>query len=260
MGKFIDLTGQTFGKLTVISRAENVIRSSKPAIMWECVCECGNTKNIQSQSLREGKTKSCGCIRHKDISGQVFGYLTAIKYIGIKNKNPLWLCDCPCGNSINATSNHLRSGDTKSCGCYKSEVHGTHGMCNTPEYNTWDGMKQRCSNPNHESFNHYGGRGIKVCDEWVNSFENFIIDMGKKPSANHSIERINNNENYHPSNCKWATHLEQSINKRTSKPIVYNGNPTTINQLSRDTGIAYSTLNHRIRKMAMSPDESVAKH
>lgn len=127
------------------------------------------------------------------------------------------VCKCTCGTITDVTSATLRQGTTKSCGCLQVAMHTSHGMSRTTEYRTWDSMRQRCNNPNFYQYRHYGGRGIEVCHEWQDSFETFYRDMGPKPGASHSIDRINVNGNYEPGNCRWATKKEQSLNRR--KPI-----------------------------------------
>lgn len=134
-------------------------------------------------------------------------------------------CICDCGNQWEGLLNHIRNGNTKSCGCQNDDKrklpklikHGHKSINNrTSEYNAWDSMKQRCLNVNNCSYKHYGGRGIKVCDRWLESFNNFLEDMGIKPSIEYSIDRINVNGNYEPSNCRWSTPKQQANNRRNN--------------------------------------------
>lgn len=139
----------------------------------------------------------------------------------VKSKKTCWNCVCDCGKETIVRTGSLESGNTKSCGCLMMErileAVSTHGMAYTKEYRCWQSIRDRCYNKSFANYKHYGGRGIKVCDRWLESFENFYEDMGDKPSKKHSIDRINNDGNYHPDNCRWATDYEQAINKRGNK-------------------------------------------
>jgi hypothetical protein len=123
-------------------------------------------------------------------------------------------CKCDCGNIWIGNLFALRNGTTKSCGCYNLEKKTTHNKKHTKEYRVWLNMKTRCYNPKDISYKNYGGRGIRVCDRWINSFENFYTDIGPKPNPEYSIDRIDVNGNYEPSNCKWSTIIEQNMNRR----------------------------------------------
>jgi hypothetical protein len=170
------------------------------------------------------------------------------------NKYRAVLVECICGVIKKAGMSAVISGNTKSCGCLDKQAASnrlkkrmtTHGMKKSSEYNSWKGMKMRCVNQNDTSYKNYGARGITVCDRWLNSFENFLADMGKKPSTKHSIERIDVNGNYEPLNCKWADAKEQGLNKRNSVVLTINGITKPIGQWAKDIGISHSGLQWRI--------------
>lgn len=174
----------------------------------------------------------------KDLTGNKYFKLTVIGFYGIgKDGHALWVCKCECGEIKNIYGNELKKG-RKSCGCIKfsgdsSRTHGhrSNGAV-TPEYEAWAGLIARCTNPNHKKYKDYGGRGIRVCDRWLNSFENFLEDMGFKPSPELSLDRYPNNESgiYEKSNCRWATTIEQNRNRRSNRWIEYNGYNLIITQ------------------------------
>jgi hypothetical protein len=159
------------------------------------------------------------------VSGQKFNRLTVLKeverYIDPSGKKlRKFRCVCECGNQKIVRIDSLTNGSIKSCGCLSIEIsrelHKTHGKKKHYLYSTWNDMKQRCINPKHKAYNNYGGRGIKVCDRWLESFENFLQDMGDRPLG-HSIDRINNDGNYESFNCRWATPIQQIKNRRPLK-------------------------------------------
>lgn len=153
-----------------------------------------------------------------DMHGQRFGKLIVINRApDDKFGKTVWNCKCDCGNNHTVRANVLRIGGSKSCGCYRRNLHYKHGhnrkRNRTPEYTSWDAMRQRCYNPKQARYADWGGRGIRVCDKWLTSFENFLADMGTRPKG-HSLDRIDNAGNYEPTNCKWSTKQEQEANKR----------------------------------------------
>lgn len=165
-------------------------------------------------------------VRRKDISGQVFGRLTALTHFNKRNPSGrsqvFWNCDCECGANLDVLGECLRRGTTTSCGCYSKEATSKaktiHGMSQSDEYKIYQGIKDRCLNPNEIAYPHYGGRGIKVSDDWLETFENFFRDMGPRPSKNHSIERKDPNGNYCQENCVWTDDNGlQAFNQRPRK-------------------------------------------
>ena len=166
MGKLNIISGQKFNRLTIIEEVEPTFNYlGKMERRFNFKCECGNIKEIRLHDVKQGVTKSCGCLN-------------------MENK--------------------------------KNKIKHSHTINKiaTSEYDAWSNMKQRCNNLNNCSFKYYGGRGIKVCDRWLRSFKNFIDDMGRKPGPEYSLDRINNDGNYEPINCKWSTLSEQNKNKR----------------------------------------------
>lgn len=184
-----------------------------------------------------------------NLNGHKFGRLVVLKEIKERSNagGIVWECRCSCGKNILVKSGNLRSGHTKSCGCLKLEVLTKHGLINTSEYTVWQMMLQRCNNSNHSNYRDYGGRGIKVCKRW-HDFENFIADMGNRPSYKHTIDRINNNKGYEPNNCKWSTPIEQQSNRRDNVYVDYKGERLTQAEAARREGVARSTLIYRVRK------------
>ena len=152
-----------------------------------------------------------------------YGKLTIVKEIEplYNKKVRRFICKCDCGNEKIVMLTNLNNDSTKSCGCLNKELVSnrtkTHGDSGTPEHKTWKNMKRRCDYEKGSRWKHYGGRGIKVCDRWLNSYENFLKDMGRKPGPEYSIDRINVDGNYEPSNCKWSTPKEQSNNTRRNR-------------------------------------------
>jgi hypothetical protein len=193
--------------------------------------------------------------RFKDITGQRFGRLVAIEPSSSDGRGWRWRFACDCGGEKICRASNVSSGHITSCGCLRKEAGSTrgngnvtHGMTRSSEYGIWASMKTRCYNPKAINFADYGGRGITVCDRWRDSFEAFHKDMGPRPSARHTMERIDNDLGYEPKNCRWASYREQGQNRRSSRLLTYNGETLTASEWSRKTGIGTSTIDMRLSK------------
>ena len=163
-----------------------------------------------------------------DLTGKRFGRLIVCGYDKTVNGHAYWVCICSCGLLTSRNGTRMKSGGVRSCGCLQAETSSTqralgpaarrtHGMYKSPEYRSWQAMKARCLNPNNKRYHDYGGRGIRICNRWKHSFIAFFQDMGVKPSSSHTIDRRNNDGNYEPSNCYWATVAQQASHKRVRK-------------------------------------------
>lgn len=198
-----------------------------------------------------------------DLTGSRFGRLTVLCKDCNDTQGRMWLCQCDCGNKKSIRVDHLKTGATTSCGCYNREVaskrNRTHGMTKSPEYAAWEHMKARCENPSDSRFHCYGARGIKVCERWrgENGFQNFIADMGLKPGRGYSIDRINNDGDYEPSNCKWSTDNEQANNKSNNIYISYQGETKTLKEWSRELGLDYKNLWERMKYYGWSFEKTI---
>ncbi len=187
-----------------------------------------------------------------NLIGKRYGKLTVISEDGRSNIGGcMWLCKCDCGNTKRTAGINLQSGNTNSCGCLQRErckealtKHGRSKRCT--EYYSWVNMKTRCYNQKCADYKDYGGRGITVCDRWLNSFENFLADMGEKPKGC-SIDRIITNGNYEPGNCRWSTDLVQSRNKRTNRWIEFNGLKMILQDWADYFGVNQGNLSQSIK-------------
>lgn len=184
-----------------------------------------------------------------NLAGQRFGRLTAIELVAGRGR-PYWMCRCDCGNTKTVSTSKLRSGNTSSCGCYRTETTRRrsfkHGRYRSDLHGIWSHMKRRCHNPRDDAYHNYGGRGIAVCERWRNSFSDWLADVGERPSPLHTIERIDNNGNYEPGNVRWAPRAEQNSNTRKCVMLSLNGKRQSISAWERELAFKAGTIKARI--------------
>lgn len=201
----------------------------------------------------------------KDIVNIKFGRLTVIERGPNQTRKcgqkfATWICKCDCGNTAVVAGYRLRNGSTKSCGCFRSEMMATHRKSNTKLYSVWASMRKRCNSEKDDSYKHYGGRGIKVCDAWNNSFEEFYkwsMENGYKEGL--SIDRIDVNGDYYPENCRWATWIEQANNTRKNKFLTFNGETYTMAEWARITGIPEGVIQLRLSRLGWSVERALTE-
>lgn len=184
----------------------------------------------------------------KDLSGLKIGKWSILEYAGSKG-GAIWLCQCECGTIRNVRANSLLNKLSISCGCYrpKTTKHGHNTKAGqSPTYKTWRAMLARCHDKSRNNYHNYGGRGIKVCQEWL-KFENFLHDMGERPSGM-TLDRLDVNGNYQKDNCKWSTNFEQGIRMRKNHRITFNGETLTIAQWARKLNIKDGTIRARLSR------------
>ena len=191
-----------------------------------------------------------------DLTNKRFNRLLVLERTKNKGKKTAWKCLCDCGNIVYVETTNLTSNRTKSCGCLKMEKliqrSTTHNQRHTKLYEVWKTMKQRCFNPNNQSFHRYGGRGISVCEEWKNSFSSFYEwSIKNEYKEGFSIDRIDNNGDYCPKNCRWADKLTQANNTRTNKYISFQGEVKTLAQWSRILNIPYKKLQSQLQNKTL---------
>lgn len=249
--RFEYLEGQKFGRLTVL----DYVKNSK----YLCKCDCGNKKIITGHDMKIGKTKSCGCLnrsRELDIVGKKYNMLTVLERVGqTEEKRYLFRCKCDCGREKVIEGREIKRGRAKSCGNHHVEkiieANTTHGLSKDRLYNIHSSMKERCFNSNNKNFHGYGGRGITICDEWVGengflNFYNWSLKNGYK--ENLSIDRIDVNGNYQPSNCRWATNKMQQLNKRNTVMHTYNGASKPLVTWCEELELNYDSVWKRLYK------------
>jgi hypothetical protein len=262
-----DISGQIYGQWSVVSRVNGSTDK------YHCVCSCGTKRIVSGYSMRIKNTTSCGCSRFNkivnDLTDKRFGRLVALlpepKDPKLGKQHTMWVCECDCGSQVVVNGSSLTNNTTRSCGCLRIEATRArktkHGQAkkgnNTKEYQTWAGMIRRCYNSAEENYDRYGGRGIKVCDAWRESFETFFKDVGPCPGPEYSIDRFpDNNGNYEPGNVRWATTKQQSRNTRRNRLITHDGHTRTVVEWSEITGIQRQTIIARI-EAGWSPEKAL---
>lgn len=259
MSKCIDLVGKRYGKLTVIERKGSTEGKCKHAL-WLCHCDCGNDTITTTGRLNSGITQSCGClIKEKakrkitDLTGQKIGRLTVIERDCRKTKYVMWICKCDCGNIISCRSSNLINKKSTSCGCKRIETLSNnptikHGYARGklhPLYKVFSSMYNRCYVKKHDSYIHYGARGITIAPEWLNDRASFIKwaeEHGYQKGL--QIDRIDNNGNYEPSNCRFITCKENCRNRRNNIFITINGERKTIKEWCEILNLNYTHIRY----------------
>jgi hypothetical protein len=184
--------------------------------------------------------------RFQDLEGRRFDRLLVTAFAGRKGKKVLWRCRCDCGGESIAFATSLTAGKHRSCGCLQRETVTSHGRSHSPEYRTWAVMNSRCHRANATGYDRYGGRGIAVCDRWRHSFENFLADMGERPTLAHTIERKDVDGPYSPENCVWATRVEQADNTTRTRRYTHNGETLSMTRWAVRVGLKPTTLRNRL--------------
>ena len=260
-----DLTGRRYGKLTVIG----FDHSEEGKRCWLCRCDCGNTRVVQTSVLNRGFVTSCGCANKTnkiDLTGQRFGRLVVLCQVPTEKGEVLkWECVCDCGKTVVVKGASLRYGLTQSCGCLRAENEAPKEDAYHRQrlYGVWAGMMQRCFYKNHASYSRYGGRGITVCEEWKDyaNFRKWAYANGY--DENHGVkectlDRIDNDGNYCPENCRWVDRKTQNTNRSVNHIIEYQGKTLTVSEVAELVGVKPHTLLKRL-KSGKTVDEATIK-
>lgn len=269
------MVGQTFGQLTVLAVLPRE-RRHDARVRVQARCACGTEHDYLAANLRKGRVRACGCLRagngrkslashgrvRAEIVGQRYNRWTVTAIVSPRGKALRVAVRCDCGTESEVIASNLRAGLSLSCGCLArercAEAHRTHGLSWHPLYLTWKGMIGRCSNAEDAGFANYGARGITVCARWVASFEDFLADMGEKPTPEHSIDRIDNDGGYwcgacaecvaagRASNCRWATRAVQARNTRRNLWIEIDGTRRLLSDVCAEHGVSRQLLHVRV--------------
>lgn len=248
----------------------------------DVVCDCGHPHVTRAYYLTSGHTKSCGCLqdgirrsgptqRIRIEAGARYGRWTVVVSRAPEGGGPT-VADvkCDCGSVGTVIAQNLKRGLSMSCGCLLRDmakaaavngewgsVQRTHGLSRTPEHISWLAAKGRCFNPLNPAFADYGGRGITMCAEWRDSFQAFLRDMGPCP-VGYEIDRIDNDKGYEPGNCRWATPVQQSNNRRSNHVIEAFGKRLSLAEWARSTGLGYDLIKQRINKLGWVPERALS--
>lgn len=261
----IDLTGRQYGYIKVNSYSH----TKNKLAFWNCTCVCGKDIVCNGKLLRNGHTKSCGCMKSKMVSdskidnmkGKKIGRLYFNEYIGLIEHHAVWICQCDCGNECMVRASRVKSGMTSSCGCLAHETlmsrNIKHNCAYLPIYRNYHNMIRRCFDKSDKYYKCYGGRGISVCEEWANkdngfmAFYGWALKNGYKqeilPSGKNkwSVDRIDVNGDYEPSNCRWATDIQQANNRTNNLCLEHDGNRYTMAEFCRKFNLSYNTTLRR---------------
>lgn len=272
------MTDCKYENFTVIRKGTGrVTKGGQYKTTWICKCVCGKEFEVDGQKIRRNEVYSCGCMRYKnrekyfnDLSNMEFDNFKVVRRLKpeeVERKRYNWLCECNCGRMFYGNTNKIKTGHTKSCGCLKEKdkirignLNRKYHYSNRRMYAIYRAMILRCYNPNIKGFSDYGGRGIEVCEEWrsENGFDVFYewaIQNGYE--ENLTIDRIDVNRNYKPSNCRWVTNLKQQNNRRNNIMLTYDGKTQSLKEWSRELNINYSAMHWRWKKYNMGIKEMI---
>ena len=270
-GKFEDLTGRRFGRQVVLARAPGKFSApgavrAQAKIYWQVRCDCGNVRQVLGTSLRHKGVQSCGCARTPELVGQTFARLQVISLADnqVQTSSKIrtrYHCRCACGKECVISAQHLISGNTKSCGCWRKDrftKHGAKGRWQrTTEYTIWTGIKQRTSNPSAQGYAEYGGRGITLCARWFHSFPAFLADMGRRPAGTYSLELLDPTQGqFAPGACRWVTRSELARRWRTNCRIRIGEEERCLAEWARISRLPRSTIKSRL-KLGWPPARAV---
>src|SRR3990167_3487865 len=255
MPQRIDVTvGQKFGRWTVTAVILDKTWQNKEKRSLRLRCECGRERTAKTVQAANS-SEACGLCRihvrrRRDLTGKRFGRLRVTSKAPLRNRVTRFNCLCDCGNSVVVSTSKLATGWTRSCGCLRREAtiqaSTVHGMTRTAEHRAWQGAKRRCTDPALRSYADYGGRGIRMCSEWLNDFAAFFAHIGPRPSPSHSLDRIDTNGHYKPGNVRWATVEQQANNKRSTRLLTVGNATHSIAAWARITGIVESVIWKRL--------------